>query len=75
MSYGFEEKVYSWLSNVFECSAVSAHALVDANGGIVELYEAVRKGTEIFPNRISLEKREKLRLLAPMQQIDDFIAG
>ena len=75
MNYSFEEKLYIWLSNVFECSAVSAHALVDANGGIVELYEAVRKGTEIFPNRISLEKREKLRLLAPMQQIDDFISG
>ena len=75
MNYSFKEKLYIWLSNVFECSAVSAHALVDANGGIVELYEAVRKGTEIFPNRISLEKREKLRLLAPMQQIDDFISG
>lgn len=75
MNYSFEEKLYIWLSNVFECSASSAHALIDANGGISGLYEAVRKRTEIFPNRISLEKREKLRLLAPMLQIDDFIAG
>lgn len=75
MNYSFKEKLYIWLSNVFECGAASAHALVAANGGIVQLYEAVNSRTEIFPNRISLEKREKLRLLAPMQQIEDFISG
>ncbi len=75
MEYSFQEKLYIWLSNVFEMSVISADKLISLNGGIERLHDAALSGTVKFPDRVSLEKAERFKLLAPIQHIDDLIAG
>lgn len=74
MDYSFREKLYIWLSSVFETGANSAHKLVEIYGGIESLYDAVLSGNVVLPSHIRSERHEKLKRLAPMAQIDGIIS-
>lgn len=75
MNYTYREKLYIWLSNAFECQARAAWSLISMNGGIEELHEAVVKGKAVYPSSFRAEKRARVRQLASVILIDDYIAG
>lgn len=73
MDYSFEEKLYIWLSHVFEMNASWANRLIELNGGITNLYYGVLEGTAKIPEGKIREKRGALKKLAPMSNIDGLI--
>lgn len=73
MNYSFEEKLYIWLSNAFELGVSSANKLIELNGGIINLYNAVLDGTAILPE--GRGKKENFALRSSMSRIDAFIEG
>lgn len=73
MEYSFEEKLYIWLSHVFEINASLANGLIQLNGGIVNLYYRVLEGTAKIPEGKIREKRGTLKKLASMSNIDGMI--
>lgn len=73
MDYSFEEKLYIWLSHVFEMNASWANRLIELNGGITNLYYGVLEGTAKIPEGKIREKQGALKKLAPMSNIDGLI--
>ena len=73
MNYSFEEKLYIWLSHVFETNASWANRLIELNGGVVNLYYRVSEGSAKIPKGNIGEKRRVLKKLASMSKIDGLI--
>ncbi len=73
MNYSYEEKLYIWLSMVYEMGAAAAHKLVNYCGSAEKLYQTVINDWRSLETKIKDARAVKLRNLSSMEQIDGFI--
>lgn len=73
MNYTYEEKLYIWLSMVFEMGASAAYKLVNACGSVEKLYQTVICDWHSLESKVKDARAVKLKNLSSMERIDEFI--